>query len=338
MRKTNTFIIIALLLFCGSMVCFQAAKAWGFWAHARINRLAVFTLPPEMIGFYKEHIEFLTEHAVDPDKRRYASDDEAPRHYIDVDHYGKYPFEMMPRKWNDAVAKYTEDTLQAYGIAPWNMEVVLRRLTKAFEDCDKRRILRYSADMGHYVGDGHVPLHTTKNYNGQLTNQKGIHGFWESRLPELYGENYDYWVGKAKYIANPNEYIWNFILESHIALDTVLLGEARLTKKFPSDQKYAYETRGQTTTKTYSEEFSKAYDNILGDMVERRMKKAIISVGSFWTTAWINAGQPDLSCLNEEVDLAEIDREEKERLEKAKAGGKQKGRKHDNEGSNLSID
>ena len=73
-------------------------------------------------------------------------------------------------------------------------------------------------------------------------------------------------------------------------------------------------------------------------MVERRMKKAIISVGSFWTTAWINAGQPDLSCLNEAVELAEVDKEEEERLKKAKAEGKQKGRKHDNEGSNLSID
>src|ERR1044071_7028843 len=90
---------------------------WGFFGHKRINRIAVFTLPPEMLGFFKEHIEYITEHAVDPDKRRYAVDDEAQRHYIDIDHYAHNdldPFENVPRKWDDAIAKFTEDTLQAY--------------------------------------------------------------------------------------------------------------------------------------------------------------------------------------------------------------------------------
>ena len=47
----------------------RESQSWGFWAHKRINRLAVFTLPPEMIVFYKTHLEYVTEHAVDPDKR-----------------------------------------------------------------------------------------------------------------------------------------------------------------------------------------------------------------------------------------------------------------------------
>lgn len=109
---------------------------WGFFGHQRINRVAVFTLPPQLIGFYKEHIEFLTEHAVDPDKRRYAVEGEAQCHYIDLDHYykkGENPFDIVPKRWNDAVKKYTEDSLQAYGIVPWHIEVVKRRLQKAFE-------------------------------------------------------------------------------------------------------------------------------------------------------------------------------------------------------------
>ena len=83
----------------------DSQKRWGFFAHKRVNRVATFTLPQEMFGFYKEHIEYLTEHAVDPDKRRYAVDGEAPRHYIDIDHYvkeGEDPFEIMPRGWTDA--------------------------------------------------------------------------------------------------------------------------------------------------------------------------------------------------------------------------------------------
>ncbi len=74
-------------VFCGLLMS-QQAFGWGFWAHQRINRLAVFTLPPEMIVLYKAHIDYITEHAVDPDMRRYAVDGEAERHFIAIDHYG----------------------------------------------------------------------------------------------------------------------------------------------------------------------------------------------------------------------------------------------------------
>ena len=100
---------------------------WGFFGHKRINRIAIFTLPREMIGFYKENIEYITEHSIDPDKRRYAVEGEAQCHYIDLDHYykpGENPFLLVPKKWTEAVAKYTEDTLQAYGIVPWHIQVV----------------------------------------------------------------------------------------------------------------------------------------------------------------------------------------------------------------------
>ena len=101
----KNYILLLLLIIIGT----QNTYAWGFWAHKRINRLAVFTLPPEMMPLFKDNIEFLTEHAVDPDKRRYAINDEAPRHYIDLDHYCTFPCKDFPKKWNDAVNKYTED-------------------------------------------------------------------------------------------------------------------------------------------------------------------------------------------------------------------------------------
>ncbi len=328
-KQSILYILIALLLFTAGITYHQMAHAWGFWGHRRINRLAVFTLPPEMIGFYKKNIEYLTEHAVDPDKRRYSTKDEAPRHYIDVDHYGEYPFEMVPRKWDDAVEKYTEDTLKAYGIVPWHLEVMLRRLTYAFEKGDSKRILRLSAEIGHYTGDAHVPLHTTLNYNGQLTGQKGIHGFWESRLPELYGDDFDYWVGNAKYLDDPNPHIWEFVLESHAALDSVLGFERKLNDTYPSDQKVSYETRGQRILKTYSEGYSKAYLDMLDDMVERRMRKAILNVGSFWFTAWVNAGQPNLNKLDKAL-LTEEEKKEQELLEKDFNSGAINGRDHGN--------
>lgn len=306
-------------------------QSWGFFGHRRINRMAVFTLPPEMIGFYKSNIEYVTAHAVDPDKRRYASKNEAPRHYIDIDHYakeGKDPFEVMPRRWYDAVEKFSEDTLQAYGIVPWHVASMTKWLTKAFEEEDANRILYLSADLGHYIADAHVPLHTTENYNGQLTGQKGIHGLWESRIPELTADEFDYLVGRATYIKDPLTAIWKVVEESHAHLDSVLLIEKDLSKKIPSDQKYAFEQRGQSTVRQYSQKFALGYYNRMGDMVEKRMRKAVKMVGNLWFTAWVDAGQPDLEKMMGNISEEELKQKEEE-LEKETKGKEIQGREHD---------
>ncbi|MEL7535226.1 MAG: zinc dependent phospholipase C family protein [Bacteroidota bacterium] len=272
-------------------------NAWGFWAHQRINRLAVFTLPPEMFGIYKEQLEYLTEHAVDPDMRRYAVEGEAAHHYIDIDHYGSYPFANVPRSWEEAVDVFTADTLETYGVLPYHLPTVVYRLRDAFEAKDLNRIMKLSADLGHYVGDAHVPLHTTLNYNGQLTGQKGIHGFWESRLPELFASDYDLFVGRAYYIEDLIDQGWETVLESHIAKDSVLLFEAELNDNYSSDKKFGYESRNQIVIRTYSRGYSQAYHQKLDGMVERRMRKAVRAIGSYWYTAWVMAGSPDLSDL-----------------------------------------
>jgi hypothetical protein len=206
---------------------YNSAFAWGFFAHKKINYHAVFLLPPEMMLLYKPWIGFLEEHAVDPDKRRYAVPAEAPRHYIDIDRYGLYPYDSLPRKWDDAAARFTADTLNAHGIVPWWLQTMLHRLTNAFKEKNQAKILRYSAEIGHYMADAHVPLHATRNHNGQYTDQKGIHGFWESRIPELLVDKgtvstgWDFFIGQAQYISNTAAFIWARVLESAAAVDSV---------------------------------------------------------------------------------------------------------------------
>lgn len=275
----------------------QQTHAWGFFGHKLINKMAVFTLPPEMIGFYKKHIVFISDHAVDPDKRRYANKDEAARHFIDIDRYGPSPFDSLPQFWTDAVKKYSEDSLKAHGIVPWWINAMVFRLTDAFRKEDVELILHYSADIGHYIADAHVPLHTTSNYNGQKTDQKGIHAFWESRLPELFSTSYDFLTGRAVYIEKPLKTSWAAVRSSYTAVDSVLKMERDLTLKFPADKKFAYEDRSGSAVKVYSEEFSRKYHEMLSGMVERRLIMAVEMVGSIWYTAWVNAGQPDLSRL-----------------------------------------
>ena len=288
----KNFKIVVVFLFLSSFL--YASIPWGFYAHKRVNRYAVFTLPEELIGFYKKHIDHLTEHAVDADKRRYAVKEEAPRHYIDIDHYGENPFEIMPRKWNDAVDKFSEDTLLAYGIVPWYIQTVYNRLVKAFEQKDINYILKNSADLGHYVSDAHVSLHTTENYNGQLTNQKGIHAFWESRLPKFFADDYDYLVVTAEYQYSVLDVAWQAVESSFNSLDSVLLFEKELSREFEQDKQYSYEKRGTKTIRVKSADFSAAYHLKLDGMVERRLRLSITTIGNLWYSAWVDAGQPIL--------------------------------------------
>lgn len=387
MRSHFTYVFsIALLLIVVTSLCFTSR--WGFFGHRRINRMAVFTLPPEMSAFYKKHLEFITEHAVDPDKRRYATKHEAVRHYIDIDHWDVYPFEKVPRSWTDALMQHTRmqvissrgdtlffgldtlgrdlefllfrDTIRSqsfgvnakhyrsffieqilpqyyeekwvidcellqelfghpidcqqafaeehfsqYGILPYHLNKMQADLTAAFRQKNVQRILRLSAEMGHYIGDAHVPLHTTENYNGQLTGQVGIHAFWESRLPELFADkNYDFFVGPAIYWERPDEVFWETVLASHILVDSVLQIERRLSREFPQDQQFCYEDRLDQTIRTQCEAYAKAYDQAMGTMVEDRMRASILAIGSSWFTAWVNAGQPDLKKM--ELKLPEV--------------------------------
>jgi zinc dependent phospholipase C len=313
------------LILCLHLECF----CWGFYGHKKINNYAVFLLPPQMLVLYKTHIDFISNHAVDPDMRRYALAQEGARHYIDIDYYGKYPFDALPRKWNDARDKFSEDSVQKHGIVPWWVQTMLYRLTDAFKEGNQVKILKLSAEIGHYIADAHVPLHANSNHNGQYTNQQGIHGFWESRVPELLADKeWDFFIGKADYIKDPGNFIWQRVLESAAAADTVLRYEKELSEQFPADQKFSFENRNGVLTRQYSSAFTKAYDLKLKGMVERRMRTAIYSVASFWYTAWVNAGEPDLAKLSNK-EFSTDDLKEFENLSNNWKNNKIMGREHE---------
>lgn len=274
----------------GILLFGEVALAWGFWAHRRINRLAVFALPETLFAFYRPHIEYLTRAATKPDERRGLFPEEAPRHYIDLD---QYPPEV-PHTWAEAVDQLGEDSLRQHGLLPWHLEKVFWELVEAFRQRATPRILKLSAEIGHYLGDAHVPLHTTANYNGQLTGQHGVHALWESFLPEQYGESYDYWVGSARLWRAPRDSFWHIIYESHRLVPLVLEAEREATQMVGEGRKFTYRTRGQQTVRTYSEAFLAAYHAQLGGMVEQRLRQAIYRLACVWYSAWHKAGHPPL--------------------------------------------
>src|SRR6218665_1373161 len=285
-----------------------AAPQWGFFGHCQINRLAVFTLPLEVSVFYKPNLDYLCQQSTMPDKRRYAVKEEAPRHFIDLDHF---------------------DSLMARGIVPWHAYREYLKLRDPFFSKNANRVLKCSAEIGHYIADAHVPLHTTHNYNGQETGQEGIHALWESRLPELNFATYDFFVGRASYIKNVQEKIWEAALDAHEKVDSVLQIEKQLYHE-KGEGKFSFETKGRQTVKTVSASYADRYHDRLKGMVERQMRASIKMIGDVWYTAWVDAGQPDMKdMLNYKATQEDLTEEHKE-TEQLKAK-KIKSRPHEGE-------
>ncbi len=286
MCKAKIPLLLALIV----LLC----SSWGFYAHKKINETAVFLLPPELAVFYKNHIRSITERATDPDKRCYVDTLESPRHFIDLDRFDD-DIDSIPIHWSKAKEKYTEKRLLLRGVVPWQVWRSYQNLVQAFVKKDIDRIIKYSADIGHYIADAHVPLHTTSNYNGQLSNQIGIHAFWETRLPEMFSAQYDLFIGPAVYIGDPLQESWDIVKESHALVDSVLAVEKDLSTRFKESEQKTYLTRNNQLIFTYSDQYATAYHQALNGMVERRLRSSIAEVASFWYSAWIDAGQPKLT-------------------------------------------
>ena len=344
---------------------FHHNSEWGFFAHAQINELAVYTLPIDMKVFFSPQQDYLKRHATDADKRRYASAFEATRHFIDLDQYGEFPYSSLKRdfkadlyshsslefiqyhnqdtlylpipdsvlnqqafiNWFDttAIQYYYEtewavplsDTLKSclgyeavritdhltpHGVLPYNLERVYKKLVRAFYEKKGSTICRYAADLGHYLGDATVPLHTCSNYNGQKTGQYGIHAFWESRIPELFFDQYHVWVGGAEYIPDVRSYIWEILLESNALVSDVLSHEKVARERIPDEEEYTIIERSGRLVQAQSDTLTILYNTMMGDMVENRFRRAILAVGSLWYSAWVDAGMPDLTKVQREMD------------------------------------
>lgn len=288
--------------------------SWGTWGHQHINHAAVFGLPDSMRHFFYNHIDFITEESVIPDTRKYAINDknEFSRHYIDLENYQKTPGEPAPYTMKEAVARYDSKFLDQNGILPWYIAEITQKLTKAFQDKKKAEILFHAGDLGHYLGDATQPLHTTDNHDGQQTDQKGIHSFFESQLPEQFGSNFNFYTGDAVYITDVQKEAWRIIMESHRLVDTLLLAEKKLKAGYDTSKIYLKDSTGAIVRNKYNQpkhsyEYAKAYHDALNGMIEKQLRIAASATANFWYTAWVNAGRPSLDELDEPA-LAERNR------------------------------
>ncbi|MBC7874956.1 MAG: hypothetical protein H7Y01_13220 [Ferruginibacter sp.] len=289
--------IFSRLLLLTAIVVFSSS--WGFLVHRTIHQLAVYELPAAMRPFFYKNMKYLVDNAGRPDQRRSQDSTEASKHFIDLEPFGDSAAWKMPFTWEAAVKIYTKDSLLKYGYVPYHIITMKNRLTDAFRAGNKDSILFYAADLAHYIGDANVPLHTSLNYDGQLSNQQGLHSLWESMIPELEIDQYNlYGHHKAAYLVNPEQRVWDCIRRAHQLLPGVFGKETEATKEFSDTAKFRTQVRRGKEVKSYTPAFAKAYNKLLGTTINDQLLNSASMIADFWYTSWVDAGKPNLSSLS----------------------------------------
>ncbi len=286
MKKLFIFFILNLLS--------QNAFSWGFWAHKKITSEAIKLLPKDMRSFYEAHKDSIVNGSIAPDLRRNSDKSEAPRHYIDFEYYDEFPFSKIPLSFDEAKIKYGDSLINASGNVAWYIAEVTKKLEEAFRKKDTKLILLYSSDLSHYIEDAHVPLHTTKNYDGQLSNQHGLHARWESEIPERFNEKFKLVYDNIKFIGNLEKESFSICMESYKNIDKMLKDDKDSWYSENGEPHFTESEKNGKKRLNFNKNYYDIYFIKLNGMVEKRMEDATSSVASFWYTAWMNANKPIL--------------------------------------------
>jgi hypothetical protein len=255
------------------------ARAWGSNAERLVVNKAVETLPPDMRGFFEANRDFLSRHVTEPlDLLARNPLTERRNHFIYLDHYGRFPFDSLPRSYTDAVAKFTKSKLEASGVLPWQIGVYNQKLTAAFRDHDWEQVRLAAAYLAAYVAQAHDPFHTTENFDGHLSGQAGVDLRFGSSLVDRFSVFFPMRPNDAMFLPDPTDHAFDACMSAHAWLENALLADRRAREGL-SD---------------YTDEYYDHFYNRAGAIVIRQLTDAATDAGSYWLTAWINAGRPQL--------------------------------------------
>jgi hypothetical protein len=260
------------------LICPDLALAWGPEAHDLVMSWAIQTLPPEIRPFFENNRQFLTEHANDPDELMKKDRYERMRHYIYLDKYGEFPYPTIPHNYAQAKTKLGSWRISRDGVLPWQIGEFSLRLTKAIKNGNWDEMKLDAATLAHYVADAHDPLHTTQNFDGQLTQQPGLSPRFDINLFTRYSKFFIMHPGEAAKIDDPTEYAFQMCLESNVWVNLIIWSDLR--------------ARDGLTDYT-DEYYDRFYDRV-GPTVVHEINAAARDAGSYWYTAWMNADHPHL--------------------------------------------
>ena len=309
-------------------LCLEFLLGWGFFSHKKINRYFVMSLSKNkdakpLFNFYNKHINYLVDHAGDPDSRRAHSRSEGEKHFLNIENFGDeimredyvsydefinyYAYNLAKKlrpelKTREEVEKYVKNNiLKKYGTNPWAIIHTKKALSEAFKNKDTAKILLETINLAHYIADSCVVFHCTANYDGQLTDQNGIHAFWESTIPQYFFDEFGVEDGirPAQYDNDFNRTIWKNVLHSNIESKRALDVEKQLDKDVKLG-KFCYKARRNTVNRMHSKEYSREYNRRLNGQIANQIKRSIMLIADAVYTAWVDAGKPILLDIAQE--------------------------------------
>jgi hypothetical protein len=278
MRSARMLLWIVLVI----AATVRPAGAWGFEAHKFITAHAIPLLPAEIRPFFEKFQTTIVEHSVDPDLWRTVGWlDESPRHFVDMDAYGAYPFKDLPHDFDEAVKVRGIEFVLRNGTLPWRAEEIFRKLVEAFTQkagYSRENIKLFSSVMAHYTADAHVPFHAALNHDGQLTEQWGIHARFESDLFERYSSSLQLSPRAPEPVANPRDFLFDALTASFALVRPILDAD-----------KAAAAGRD-----VYDDGYFTMFFGKVKPLLEQRLSASVHGVASLITAAWVEAGRPAL--------------------------------------------
>jgi hypothetical protein len=256
----------------------QVSRAWGRNGHRLVVNKAIDTLPSDLRPFFESNRGLLGQHVTDPLDSIAKTPAERHNHFIFLDKYGRFPFEALPREYKAAVTKFGKAKLDATGLLPWQIGVYSEKLTEAMKVGKWEEARLDAAILANYVAEAHDPFNTTDNFDGHLSGQIGINERFGTTLIDRFSSFFPMRPNDAVFIGDPTDYAFEACLSSHSWLETILLADRRAR-------------HGENS---YTDEYYDRFYNQAAAILIRQLSDAATDVGSFWLTAWVNAGRPQL--------------------------------------------
>lgn len=275
LRGIAVFLLAAVVL---SVILPLSALAWGNNAQRLIVNHAVDTLPYDMRPFFEASRSLLVQHVDDPSQVMVKTPFERNNHFIELDKYGKFPFEALPRNYKAAVAKYGKSKIDSTGLLPWQIGVYSQRLTEDMRSGHWEEAKVDAAFLANYVAEAHDPFNTTENFDGKTTGQSGVNERFNTVLIDRYGSFFPISPHDASYIGDPTDHAFNSCLWAHSLVESILLADREAKRGLSS----------------YTDEYYDRFYNLTAATLIKQLSDASTDVGSYWLTAWINAGKPQL--------------------------------------------
>ena len=269
---------LSLAFVLAFLPCPQESRAWGRNGHRLVVNKAIDTLPPDIRAFFESNRALLVQHVTDPLDALAKTPAERHNHFIQFDKYGRFPFEALPRNYKSAVMKFGKTKLDANGLLPWQIGVYSEKLTEALKagKWDEARL--DAAILANYVSEAHDPFNTTDNLDGRLSRQNGVNERFGTALIDRYSSFFPMRPNDAMFISDPTDRAFEACLSSHSWLETILLADRKARQ-------------GENS---FTDEYYDRFYNQAAAILIRQLSDAATDVGSFWLTAWINAGRPPL--------------------------------------------